>query len=216
MRLFTGVLFVAAASAVFGQPGDDGTLSVNVVDEKGNEIRGASVTEATVGTGRPVFMGRNFPTVTERAFKQLFTPRDEYRSSFIAPTFCKSGGSFSIKVSAPGYESRIISEPTKSCDAQMNVVLKRSSEALPSFERLTVLSGKLLDQRGRPITQRFTIIREGKEYIPKIGKDGSYSARLLPGLYEIIFNEFNCTEFSMRNYRIGSEPRTLNFTPDCE
>lgn len=98
----------------------------------------------------------------------------------------------------------------------MNVVLKRSSEPLPSFEPLTVLSGKLTDQRGRPITRRFTIIREGKEYLPKINKDGTYSARLLPGLYEIIFNEFNCTEYTMKNYRIGAQPRTLNFTPDCD
>ena len=58
--------------------------------------------------------------------------------------------------------------------------------------------------------------REGKEYIPVIAKDGSYSVRLLPGLYDIIFNEFNCTEYTIRNYRIASAPKTLNFTADCE
>lgn len=217
MRLITAVLFlVSAAGVVMSQPGDDGTISVTVVDEQGREIRGASVDEATVGSGRPIFMGRNFPTAAERGFKPLFTPRDEHRSSFIAPTFCKSGGNYSINVKAAGYETRIVSEPLKSCEAEVKVVLKRSSEPLPAFEPLTLLSGKLVDQRGRPITRRLMIIREGKEYIPEIGKDGSYTARLLPGLYEIIFNEFNCTEFTMRNYRIGSEPRTLNFTPDCE
>ena len=97
----------------------------------------------------------------------------------------------------------------------MNVVLKRSTEPLPVFEPLTMLSGKLTDQNGRPILRRFMIIREGKEYLPRINKDGTYSARLLPGLYEIVFNEFNCTEFTIKNYRIASEPRTLNFTPDC-
>lgn len=204
-----------ASVAVWAQPGDDGTISVNVVDEQGKEVRGASVDEATVGTGRPILLGRGFPTAVERGFKPLFRPRDDYRSSFIAQTFCKRERSYSIEVKAPGYETKMHTGSLRDCDLKVDVVLKRSAEPIPAFEALTTLSGKLTDQNGKPITRRFLIIREGREYVPMIAKDGSYSARLLPGLYEIVFNEFNCTEYTIRNYRIGTQPRTLNFTADC-
>lgn len=215
--MLTAVLFLLTA-AVFclAQPGDEGTISISVVDEHGREVRGASVDEASIGTGRPIFLGRGFPTAAERGFKPLFRPRDEHRSSFVAATYCKHDHGYAIQVKAPGYEPKVQTGSLRDCQANENVVLKRSSEPIPAFEPLTTLSGKLTDQNGRPITRRFLIVREGKEYVPLIAKDGSYSARLLPGLYEIIFNEFNCTEYTIRNYRLGDVPRVLTLTADCD
>ena len=202
------------AFAVRAQPGNEGTLAVNVIDSAGSSVRGAMVAEGPRQTGQGVFIGRIFPTTAERDFKRLFRPRDETLSSFIAPIYCVRDSRYSLLITAPGYEDLNFAGTVKNCQEEINVTLKRNFESLSDFEKLSRLSGRLTIDDGRPI-RRFLIVREGKEYVPKVGANGSFSVQLSPGLYEIVFDEPRCTQYRIKDLLIGTEPRTLDLTANC-
>ncbi len=188
---------------------------MTVVDASGSPIREASVREAPVGSGGGSFMGRALPDAVSRDFKPMFDPRDGERSAFIAKVRCSRGLGYAIRIAAEGYDPLIKSGRINSCADEIEVVLTRNSTPLPAFDALTVLKGRLLDHLGRPITRRFKIVRDGVSYTPKISAAGEYSAKLAPGLYEIRFEPYGCTEHLIKNFRIEQQPRTLNFTVDC-
>ena len=206
---------VILSSFVFAQPGNDGTLSIDVVDDSGTPVRGAIIDNGPRLPGQGIFIGRIFPAADYRNFKRLFRPRDGSLSSFIAPTFCDRNSRYSITVTAPGYQASDVAEILKSCADQITVKLKRNSDPLPKNESLTRLAGTLTADDSRQI-RRFLIVKEGTEYVPKVDRDGKFSVLLAPGLYEIVFDEPRCTEYRIKDYRIAAEPRILNLNADCE
>lgn len=212
--IFTACIILSAA--IFGQPGDDGTLSVNIVDSNRKPVRGAYVKSAGPGEGKSrAFLGRIFPTVVEAGDHPLFQPRDAEFSGFIATIRCRHSASYSIKVTAPGYETLIYDGRLRGCADEITVMLKRTAEPLPQLDPLCLLSGKLADQNRRPMSHRFRIIQGRHTFVPLIGADGSYSVKLTAGLYEIAFSPYNCSEYNIKNYRIYDKPRTLDITVDC-
>ena len=71
------------------------------------------------------------------------------------------------------------------------------------------------DQNGRPLGHRFHLVKGRFKYRPRIADDGSYSMKLAPGLYEISFTPYNCSEYSIKNFRMYERSRTLDLTVDC-
>ncbi|HKP68482.1 MAG TPA: hypothetical protein VJV05_04310 [Pyrinomonadaceae bacterium] len=215
--LFLALLAILLTGSVgIAQPGDDGTLSVTIVDKSNQPIRGARVAEAGPGNGQTTFLSRIFSDAASRGFKPLFKPRDAERSSYIADMRCWRGQKFAIKVSAEGYEPLVIADTVSSCEQELRAELKRDGSPLPALDPLFVLKGRLSDQNGRPITRRFLIVREGVEFVPRISANGDYVVKLTPGFYEIRFEEFGCTEHVIKNYKIADRSRTLDFTVDCQ
>jgi hypothetical protein len=167
------------------------------------------------GKSRGFMIGRIFPTVVEAGYHPLFQPRDAEFSGFIANIRCRRSAPYSLKVTAPGYETLIHDGTLRGCADEVTVTLKRSAEPLTQAEPLYLLSGKLLDQNNRPIAHRFRIIQGRHTFVPLISSDGRYSVKLTAGLYEIAFSPYNCSEFNIKNYRIYDKPRTLDIVVDC-
>lgn len=205
-----------AVSGAIAQPGDDGTLSVTIVDKSNQPVRGARVDEAGPGNGQTTFLSRVFSDASSRGFRPLFNPRDAERSAYIADMRCWYSKKFAIQVSAEGYEPVVITDSVRECNQELRVELKRNGSPLPTFEKLFVLKGRLSDQTSRAITNGLVVVHEGVEFMPKVAANGDYSVKLTRGLYEIRFWSPRCTEWVIKNYEISTNDRTLDFAADCQ
>lgn len=210
MRLFTAVLFLAASAVVFGQPGPEGYLSVNVVDESGNPIPDARVLEASVTPGRVVIEGHNiFDNPPSK-----YLPRDAERSSFVGLIVC--GRKTSIAVQAAGYASVIKEDVARTCPAEVTITLIRTNEQPAYPKKLITLSGLIKNHNGLPLDGWFRIFEENKQYVPRVAPDGSFTAKLSAGTYVIKFEHHRCNLIQIANYRVGPDAKTLDLYADCK
>lgn len=202
---------IVLSAAVFGQPGEEGYLSVNVVDGSGNPIPDSRVLDAYIAPGRMIIEGHNKFDNSQSRYK----PRDAERSSFVRRIVC--GERYSIAVSAAGYASAIKQDVApRTCPAEVTVVLERTGPRPAYPKKLITVSGRIKNQNGISMDGWLRIFEDRKEYIPKIAADGSFSVKLSAGTYQINFNHHRCNNFQITNYRIGSEPKTLDLDADCQ
>jgi hypothetical protein len=207
--IFAG--FIVFSTGVFAQPGPEGYLSVNVVDGSGNPIPDARVLEAQIAPGRMVIEGYNKFDNSQSRYK----PRDAERSSFVARIVC--GERYSIAVSAAGYESVIKENAApRTCPAEVTVVLERTYPRPAYPKKLITVSGQIKNQNGISMDGWLRIFEDNKEYIPKIEPDGTFSAKLSAGTYQIKLEHHRCNQFLINNYRVGPEPKTLDLDADCK
>mgnify|MGYP003394052538 CR=1 FL=1 len=200
------------SSAVFGQPGPEGYLSVNVVDTSGKPIPDARVLDVYIAPGRMIIEGHNKFDDSQSRYK----PRDAERSSFVSRIVC--GERYSIAVSAPGYASVIKQDVTsaRTYPAEITVVLERTDPGPVHPKKLILISGRIKNQNGIFMDGWLRIFENNKEYIPKIAPDGTFTVMLSAGTYQINFNHHRCNNFQITNYRVGPEPKTLDFNADCQ
>jgi hypothetical protein len=198
------------AASIHAQPGAAGNLSIKVVDVSGNPIPDSRVLQASISGSRIVIEGHSIFDSPPSHYK----PRDAERSSFVGRVWC--GRDTSIHVSAAGYRSVIKEDVAKTCPAEITVVLERTDPQPVYAKKLITLAGRLKDPGGLDLDGWLRIVQETIEYVPKINADGTFSAKLAAGIYQIKFDHFRCNQFLISNYRIGPEPKTFDINADCE
>jgi hypothetical protein len=207
MRSFVILIFAIFASPLAAQPGEYGNLTVNVVDGNGAPIGESMVLQASVRE-------RGYTIEGHGPFQDTwFKPRDARRSSFIGEIVC--GGRFSVAVSAPGYRTKIESSRAERCPAEVSVVLERDGNPVPPPRRLTRISGTLTAHAGLYLDGAFRLKQDQLTYIPRIRSDGQFSFELPPGIFNIEFAHYKCSQYLITGYRIGPEPRILPIDANC-
>jgi hypothetical protein len=208
---FIFAAFIIFSVVVLAQPGPEGYLSVNVVDVSGNPIPDARVLDAYIAPGRMIIEGHSKLDDSRSRYK----PRDAERSSFVTRIVC--GEKYSIAVSAGGYAS-VIKENVapRTCPSEVTVVLERTDPGPAYPKKLILVSGRIKNQNGISMDGWLRIFEDNKEYLPKVASDGSFSAKLSAGTYQIKFDHHRCNNFQITNYRVGPEPKTLDLDADCK
>jgi hypothetical protein len=204
------LVWLACSLTAIAQPGGYSAF-VTVVDSEGARIREASVTVI------------ERPAQASQYLVGLFKPTDGSRSRFKAFVELGHKGEYVIEATAAGYHAtrkKILIE--QCCSKIPDVILKRNSEPLPVLPKLVTLSGFIMNNFCEGMSHSLRIQEPGGNFFfPESEVTGRpsirYSIKLVPGLYRIEFQPGDlCTEYTIENYPIGTEDKTLDFTTECK
>ena len=204
MKLIAALVICLFASLhCFAQPGGY-LVRVNVVDEKGEPIRDAWVKILPRLNGTQNFIERSF------------LPTDGSHSTFAAAVVGREEVEIDVEASAEGFDPVAKTIRTKCCSQTETIALTGNGKPRPTFPPLVTLRGRLMNTFGEPMMGIRFQGPSGYTYYPDGNGNGEYSIKVVPGSYRVEFWPSSCTRYTLEDYIVGAEGKTLDLTTECK
>lgn len=197
------VICVFASLNYFAQPGGY-PFRVNVVDEKGEPIRDAWVKILPRQNGTQHFIERSF------------LPTDGSHSTFVAVIVGREEVEIDAEASAEGFDPATKTIRAKCCSPVETITLTANGKPRPEFPPLVTLRGRLMNAFGEPMMGIRFQGPSGYTYYPDGKPNGEYSIKVVPGSYRVEFWPSSCTRYTLEDYIVGPEGKTLDLTTECK